>query len=147
MWRSKRFPQITRTRFKRLMQGLDSQVEDLSQCEPMAEDETEICGQRDKSTCEAVKTTTDVNIAPDRGVTPKNDVVSSGDVLPSRNVVLNCNTVVDEKLSGDPLIPMVQTDKRRLHYRRWKIVLKVKDRTRNPLNLLRKILLVRTCMG
>ena len=102
MWRSERFPQITRTLFKRLMQGLDSQIEDLSQCEPMTEDETEICGQRDKSTCEAVKTTTDVNIAPDWGVTPKSDVVSSGDVLPSRNVVLNCNTVVDEKLSGDP---------------------------------------------
>ena len=89
MWRSERFRHITRTLFKRLMQGFDSQVEDLSQCEPMTEDETEICGhsRRDKSTCEAVKTTTGVNIAPDRGVTPKSDVVSSGDVLSSRNVV------------------------------------------------------------
>ena len=147
MWRSERFPQITRTLFKRLMQGLDSQVGDLSQCEPMTEDETEICGQRDRSPCEAVKTTTDVNIAPDRGVAPKSDVVSSGDVLSSRNVVLNCNTVVDEKLNGDPGDTYGPDGQASFAFSQVEIVLKVKDRTRNPLNLLRKILLVLTCKG
>ena len=62
----------------------------------MTEDGTGICGQRDKLTCEAGKTTTDVNIAQVRDVAPKTDVVNSGDVLSSRNVLINCNTVIDE---------------------------------------------------
>ena len=100
MWRNDRFPQITRTLFMRILKDLDSQLEDVSQCEPSLEHGTETDDQRDLPTCEAGVKTTDVNVAPNGDVAPKSDVADSGSVLSSRNVEER-NATVHEKPTID----------------------------------------------
>ena len=80
----------------RILKDLDSQLEDVSQCEPSLEHGTETDDQRDLPTCEACVKTTDVNVAPNGDVAPSSDVADSGSVLSSRNVEER-NATVNEK--------------------------------------------------
>ena len=89
-WRNERFPQITRSLFKRIMYDLDSQMEGFSQCKPGTGDDTGIHDQLDTS---SEKQTTDVNVA------PKSDVAESGSPVPSRDVTLNSAAGADEQLN------------------------------------------------
>ena len=104
IWREERFPKVTRALFKRLMQDMDSQLEDSSQGEPISDGETEICGHLDKPIREAEsKQTTDVNVAPNWNSAPNSNIAPSGNAEPSSNAVVHCNAVaLNEQQNGDP---------------------------------------------
>ena len=94
IWRNERFPQISRSLFKRLMYDLDSQMEGFSQCEFGTGDDTGIYDQLDTSKSGAEKQTTDVNVA------PESDVAQSGSTVPSRDVTLHSDAGSTEQRSG-----------------------------------------------
>ena len=92
LWREERFPKITQSLFKKLMQELDSQLEDQSHSKYSSEGSRNLGVQQDlgvqqrEPICESLFV--DVN---DVNVTPNCDFPLSGKVAPNCNVLTSAN--------------------------------------------------------
>ena len=98
LWREERFPKITQSLFKKLMQELDSQLEDPSHSEYSSEGSRDFGVQQDLGVqqrapiCDSLfDDGNDVNVAPNCDVPLSGNVAPNCNVLTSANVAEKCN--------------------------------------------------------
>ena len=111
VWREERFPRITQTLFKQVLQELDSQTEGDSQCEYLSKGDGDFDVQQTEQICDSlIVDKDDVNVAQNCNVPSSGNVAANGNVLTGANVARMDNVEIPTTENTSRATTPTQTD-------------------------------------
>ena len=111
VWREERFPRITQTLFKQVLQELDSQTEGDSQCEYLSNGDGDFDVQQTEQICDSlIVDKDDVNVPQNCNVPSSGNVAANGNVLTGANAARMDNVEIPTTENTSRATTPTQTD-------------------------------------